>query len=106
MSENLDLQRENDYLKDTIACMQGEIAALKSGTQSTTTNKAITKLPCDTCGVEIEQRDYQYNNSKNHFCSRECKKNYIVLIDVECETCGRLLQRHPFRLERTEHHLV
>ena len=48
MSENLDLQRENDYLKDTIACMQGEIAALKSGTQPTDSQQPQLEMPCES----------------------------------------------------------
>ena len=57
MSENLDLQRENDYLKDTIACMQGEIAALKSGTQPTDSQQPQLEMPCEStflgwCGVQ------------------------------------------------------
>jgi hypothetical protein len=60
MSETLDIKRENDYLKDTIACQKGVIAALRSGTQPTDVQqlKAAIALVRDAASLFCDTSDY------------------------------------------------
>jgi len=45
--------QENDYLKDTIACMRGQISALKAGPAPQTVDNAIMRCSCGSPDVFV-----------------------------------------------------
>ncbi len=58
-------------------------------------NENLITFNCDACGKVCKQTPYEYNLSKNHFCSRKCvhsfqRNNYNCKDDyVKCNICNK-----------------
>jgi len=60
---------------------------------------------CEYCGKEKEQKLYDYNKSKHHYCSRECKNAAMnKKISVICDNCGKEVAQKYSQYNRADHH--
>jgi len=58
------------------------------------------KLNCTFCKVNFERTSQNYNpNSKNHFCSRECRDSHCKsIIKTKCKQCNKNIEKRPCEL--------
>ena len=60
---------------------------------------------CEYCGKEKEQKRYDYNKAKHHYCSCECKSAaQNKRIKVTCENCGKEIIQTYTQYQRANHH--
>lgn len=57
-------------------------------------------VACDTCGKDFTKTPYKYSRSKNHFCSVECKNNWVEESQARegykiCSKCGEEVKATP-----------
>jgi len=58
------------------------------------------QVTCDTCSKDFTKTPYQYKRSKNHFCSIECKINWVEESQAKegyktCSKCGNAIKATP-----------
>ena len=72
-------------------------------------NKKQVEFTCEWCGKICSQAEHQYNRSKHHFCSRECKGKWGSenltgensygwqggKIKIKCDYCGVEFEKIP-----------
>lgn len=60
---------------------------------------------CDNCGKEISKKKSEYEKSKHHFCSVDCKSQWQdKKLLVGCENCGKLVIQTFTQYNRAKHH--
>ena len=71
---------------------------------------------CDCCGKESETTPSAYNNSKNHFCSVECKNKWqsennrgennplYNRIEYKCDNCGEPIEITQSQYDNSKNH--
>lgn len=59
-------------------------------------------VPCNFCGKEFSRNPYQLENSKNHFCSKECYDNFQrrLRTTLICKECGTTFGATPLEIQR------
>ena len=54
------------------------------------------KVKCDTCGIEVEKKQYHIYRSKKFYCSAKCKANSRL---IKCDWCGVEFKRKPSEIK-------
>ena len=68
-------------------------------------NKKRITFNCEYCGKEKEQKLYDYNKAKHHYCSNECKSAaQSKKLRIICENCGKEVVQTYTQYIRANHH--
>lgn len=62
------------------------------------------KYNCDQCGEECESLISRYNQTKNHFCCKECYDKFQNKHEIRiCDNCGKEISVLPNRVKNNKH---